>query len=225
MQQKNLSVEDFASMIDHTNLKATANSLDIENLCREALENGFASVCVNPVHVPLAAELLAASPVKVCTVVGFPLGAMSHEAKAAEAALAVSQGAQEIDMVVDIGAIRDNRLGAVEEDIARVVKAASPALVKVILEVCYLDDEQIIQVCNAAVRAGANFVKTSTGFGTAGATAKAVNLMRKTVGPDIGVKAAGGIKTLQDALAMIDAGANRLGCSSSLLIMQQMQQT
>lgn len=208
----------LASMIDHTNLKATACTQDIEKLCREAIQFGFASVCVNPVHVPLASELLKDSDVKVCTVVGFPLGATSHEAKAAEAACAVADGAEEVDMVIDIAAVKEKRYEDVEDDISMVVNACDSALVKVILEVCYLTDEEIVEACKIAVKAGADFVKTSTGFGTGGATIEAVALMRKTVGDKTGVKAAGGIRTTEDAVAMINAGANRIGCSAGTAI-------
>ena len=208
----------LASMIDHTNLKATACTQDIEKLCREAIQFGFASVCVNPVHVPLASELLKDSDVKVCTVVGFPLGATSYEAKAAEAACAVEDGAEEVDMVIDIAAVKEKRYEDVEDDISMVVNASGSALVKVILEVCYLTDEEIVEACKIAVKAGAAFVKTSTGFGSGGATVEAVALMRKTVGNRVGVKAAGGIRTTEDALAMIEAGANRIGCSAGTAI-------
>lgn len=217
------NISHFAKFIDHTNLKATACTTEIEKLCKEALEYNFASVCVNPIHVALASELLQNSQVKVCTVVGFPLGATTHEGKAAEAALAVSQGAEEIDMVIDLGAIRDNRFGAVEEDISLVVKASSLSKVKVILEVCYLSPKEIELACLASMNAGADFVKTSTGFATSGATVESVALMRKTVGPDFGVKAAGGIRSLNDAISMIEAGANRLGCSSSIQIIGELQ--
>lgn len=208
----------LASMIDHTNLRPTACSADIERLCREAIEFGFASVCVNPVHVPLAAALLRGSGVKVCTVVGFPLGATSHKAKAAEAARAVADGAEEVDMVVDICAVKERRPRDVEDDVSLVVNAAAPAIVKVILETCYLTDEEIVLACEAAVKSGAAFVKTSTGFGSGGATVEAVSLMRRTVGNKAGVKAAGGIRTAEDALAMVAAGADRLGCSAGVAI-------
>ena len=213
----------MAAMIDHTILKAVAKRQDVENLCEEAKANGFASVCVNPIHVPLAAKLLKGSSVEVCTVVGFPLGATSHEIKAQEAAWAVQEGATEVDMVIDIGAAKEGRFDDVEADIAGVVAASKPAIVKVILEVCYLTEDEIVACCKAAVRAGAHFVKTSTGFGDSGATVEAVSLMRKTVGPDIGVKAAGGIRTAKDALAMVEAGANRIGCSAGLAIMAELE--
>ena len=155
--------------------------------------------------------------------VGFPLGATSHKVKAQEAAWAVQEGATEVDMVIDIGAAKEGRFADVEADIAGVVEASKPAIVKVILEVCYLTEDEIVACCKAAVKAGAHFVKTSTGFGDSGATVEAVSLMRKTVGPDIGVKAAGGIRTAKDALAMVEAGANRIGCSAGLAIMAELE--
>ena len=214
--------QEIASMIDHTILKAVATRQDVEKLCGEAKEYKFASVCVNPVQVPLAARLLAGSGVDVCTVVGFPLGATSSKIKAAEAAWTVENGATEVDMVIDVGAAKEGRFEDVKSDIAAVVAASKPAIVKVILEVCYLTDEEIVACCKAAVEAGAHFVKTSTGFGEGGATVKAVALMRKTVGPDIGVKAAGGIRTVKDALSMVEAGASRLGCSAGIAIMDEL---
>ncbi len=220
INSSSLTKSQFAALIDHTNLKPVATRSDIERLCRDAAEAGFASVCINPVHVPLAAGLLQNTGVKICTVVGFPLGASAHDAKAAEAAFAVKQGAQEIDMVIDIGAVKEGRFADVEQDIAGVVTVSAPAAVKVILETCYLTENEIIQACTAAVNAGAAFVKTSTGFGSGGATVDAVALMRRTVGSSVGVKAAGGIKTLETAMALIDAGANRLGCSAGMELLQ-----
>ena len=218
-----MNKKQMAAMIDHTILKAVAKRQDVEKLCEEAKVNNFASVCVNPVHVPLAAKLLSGSSVEVCTVVGFPLGATSYKVKAQEAAWAVQDGATEVDMVIDIGAAKEGRFDDVEADIAGVVAASKPAIVKVILEVCYLTEDEIVACCKAAVRAGAHFVKTSTGFGDSGATVEAVSLMRKAVGPDIGVKAAGGIRTAKDALAMVEAGANRIGCSAGLAIMAELE--
>ena len=218
-----MNKKQMAAMIDHTILKAVAKRQDVEKLCEEAKVNNFASVCVNPVHVPLAAKLLSGSSVEVCTVVGFPLGATSYKVKAQEAAWAVQDGATEVDMVIDIGAAKEGRFDDVEADIAGVVEASKPAIIKVILEVCYLTEDEIVACCKAAVRAGAHFVKTSTGFGDSGATVEAVSLMRKTVGPDIGVKAAGGIRTAKDALAMVEAGANRIGCSAGLAIMAELE--
>ncbi len=214
-----------AKMIDHTNLKAFAGKKDIEKLCQEAKEHGFASVCVNSVWVKTASALLAGTDsqghhVKTCTVVGFPLGAMSHEAKAFETTQAVNDGAEEIDMVIDIGAAKDGRWEDVKSDISGIVKAAKAkdALVKVILENCYLTKEEIEKACLCCVECGADFVKTSTGFGTGGATPEDVALMKKTVAGKALVKAAGGIRDKDSAQKMIDAGADRLGCSAGIAI-------
>lgn len=223
----------LARMIDHTQLAATATRGDIERLCAEARQYGFVSVCVNPVHVPLAARLLAGSDVAVCTVVGFPLGADGTDDKAGQAGNALWHGATEVDMVIDIGAAKEHRWDAVEQDIAAVVRVAhggvAAGIVKVILETCYLTDDEIAQACRCAVRAGADFVKTSTGFATPkdaegnalpnGATVAAVSLMRQTVGAGMGVKASGGIRTAQAARAMIAAGATRIGTSSGVAIL------
>lgn len=209
---------EFNRMIDHTQLKANATRAQIEQLCDEALEHHFASVCVNTCWVPLAAEKLAGSDVKVCCVVGFPLGAMLTAAKAAETRLAVEAGAQEIDMVINVGWLKDGDDDAVKSDIAAVVEAASGNCVKVIIEACLLTDEEKVRACELAVEAGATFVKTSTGFSTGGATVEDVALMRKTVGDRCKVKAAGGIHTAEEAAAMVEAGADRLGCSAGIAI-------
>lgn len=206
-------------MIDHTLLKANATRAQIEKLCDEALEYNFASVCVNTCWVPLAHEKLAGSEVKTCCVVGFPLGAMLTEAKAAETRLAVDAGADEVDMVINIGWLLDGEYDAVRDDIAAVVKAADGKCVKVIIEACLLTDEQKVKACELSVEAGATFVKTSTGFSTGGATVADVALMRKTVGDRCLVKAAGGIHTADEARAMVEAGADRLGCSAGIQIM------
>ena len=206
-------------MIDHTLLKANATRAQIEKLCDEALEYNFASVCVNTCWVPLAHEKLAGSEVKTCCVVGFPLGAMLTEAKAAETRLAVEAGADEVDMVINIGWLFDGEYDAVRDDIAAVVKAADGKCVKVIIEACLLTDEQKAKACELSVEAGATFVKTSTGFSTGGATVADVALMRKTVGDRCLVKAAGGIHTADEARAMVEAGADRLGCSAGIQIM------
>lgn len=206
-------------MIDHTLLKANATRAQIEKLCDEALEYNFASVCVNTCWVPLAHERLAGSEVKTCCVVGFPLGAMLTEAKAAETRLAVEAGADEVDMVINIGWLLDGEYDAVRDDIAAVVKAADGKCVKVIIEACLLTDEQKVKACELSVEAGATFVKTSTGFSTGGATVADVALMRKTVGDRCLVKAAGGIHTADEARAMVEAGADRLGCSAGIQIM------
>ena len=211
----------LAACIDHTLLKPTATDDQIRALCAEAAAAGFASACVNPCHVPLAAAGLVGSPVKVCAVVGFPLGANASHIKAAEAALAVEQGAAEVDMVLNVGFLKSGRMADVESDIRAVVAAAAGATVKVILETCFLSDAEKRSACALAVAAGAHFVKTSTGFGSGGATVADVRLLRAAVGPGIGVKASGGIRTLADALAMLDAGASRIGASSGLQILKE----
>ncbi|HKL12486.1 MAG TPA: deoxyribose-phosphate aldolase [Halanaerobiales bacterium] len=215
---------DMAKMIDHTNLNATATVEEIKQLCEEALEYQFASVCINPIYVPLANKLLEESSVKVCTVIGFPLGASTTETKAFETKNAIKNGAQEVDMVMNVGAFKSGAYDLVRSDIKAVKDATkssgvtSDVIVKVILETCYLDDDEIVKACEIAKDVGADFVKTSTGFGTAGAEEEKVSLMRKTVGRDIGVKASGGIKNFEQALSMLDAGANRIGASSGVNI-------
>lgn len=208
----------LAGMIDHTLLKADATRAQVERLCDEAVEHGFASVCVNTCWVPLCAERLAQSDVRVCCVVGFPLGAMAPESKAHEAARAVADGADEVDMVINVGWLKDGELDAVREDIAGVVAAADGRCVKVIIETCLLTDEEKVRACELAVEAGAAFVKTSTGFSTGGATVADVALMRRTVGDRCKVKASGGIHTAEEARAMVEAGADRLGCSAGVAI-------
>jgi len=209
---------DLAKLIDHTLLKPETTHDDIVKLCEEARQYRFASVCVNTTWVPLCQALLAGSDVIVCAVVGFPLGAMSPPAKAYEAREAVQQGAREIDMVLNIGALRSGDEHTVFEDISGVVQAAAPAAVKVILETSALDTEQKVIGCTLAKLAGAAFVKTSTGFGKAGATVEDVALMRRVVGPALGVKASGGIRTAEDVVRMAQAGANRIGASASVAI-------
>ena len=206
-------------MIDHTMLKADASSETIRRYCREAKEHGFASVCVNTCHVPLVAKELKGSPVKVCCVVGFPLGAMLSTAKAFETAEAVKLGAEEVDMVINIGAMKDKNYKFVREDIRAVVKAASGKTVKVILETCLLDKEEIIKACELSVEAGADFVKTSTGFSTGGANVEDVALMKHTVGEKARVKASGGIRTPEQAEALIRAGADRIGAGNGLVLL------
>jgi len=210
---------EVARMIDHTLLKADATRGEVERLCREAREYRFASVCVNPHWVPLCARLLEGSPVKVCTVIGFPLGASVSKIKAAEARQAVRDGATEVDMVLNVGAAKDGDWSVVERDVAEVVEAAGRrVVVKVILETCYLSDEQIVKASLACRQAGAAFVKTSTGFGKGGATAEHVALMRRVVGAGMGVKASGGVRSFGDAVGMIESGATRLGASASVAI-------
>lgn len=208
----------IASMIDHTLLKPEATPAQVEKLCAEAAEYHFASVCVNPVYIPLAARLLKDTGVKVCCVVGFPLGAIAPEQKAAEAASCAAMGAEELDMVIHIGAAKAGDWALVQRDIEGVVKAAAGRTVKVIIETCLLTDEEKVKTCEAAKAAGAHFVKTSTGFSTGGATTHDIALMRKTVGPEMGVKASGGIRDYATAMAMIEAGANRIGASAGIEI-------
>jgi len=212
----------IAGVIDHTILKPEATRADVVKVCREARQYNFASVCVNPYWVPLVKAELAGSPVKVCTVVGFPLGATSTEAKVAETQAALRAGAQEIDMVINVGALRSGEHEAVRQDIREVVQAAhaAGAIVKVILETALLDDHQKAIASTLSKLAGADFVKTSTGFGPAGATAHDVALMRSVVGPEMGIKAAGGIRTLEDLRAMMAAGATRIGASASVKIVE-----
>ncbi len=211
---------DIASLIDHTVLKPDAVRDDILRVCREALEYRFASVCVNPWWVPDVARELANSPVKVCTVVSFPFGASSTESKAAETAAAIRMGAQEIDMVMNIGALRSGDTEGVKRDIFAVVEECHPygALVKVILETALLTDEQKVLACQLSQAAGADFVKTSTGFTASGATVADIELMRRTVGPVMGVKASGGVRTLEDFRKMTAAGASRIGASAGVQI-------
>ncbi len=215
-----LSVEELAKMIDHTALKADTKRSKIKQLCEEALTYEFGAVCINSIHVEYAAELLKNSDVKVCCVVGFPLGTNLSSVKAFEAKEAVRLGAEEIDMVMNVGALRDGNIELVQSDIEAVVRASGDAHVKVILETGLLIDDQKREACRIARKAGAHFVKTSTGFGPMGATPYDVKLMREVVGSTMGVKAAGGIRTFKDALIMIDAGANRLGTSSGVSIIE-----
>ncbi|MFN3386201.1 MAG: deoxyribose-phosphate aldolase [Candidatus Thermochlorobacter sp.] len=214
---------DVAKYIDHTNLKPDATPNDIERLCKEAITYGFYAVCVNSAFVSQCAQWLAGSEVKLCTVVGFPLGAVLTEVKVKETELACQQGASEIDMVLPIGLLKAKLYSAVESDIQSVVKVATAnnALVKVILETALLSDAEKVMACELAKSAGAACVKTSTGFAKTGATVEDVQLMRKAVGEQLGVKASGGIKTYKDALAMIEAGASRLGTSASVMIMEE----
>ena len=207
--------------IDHTLLKPEAIKEQITKLCQEARQYDFASVCVNTCYVPLAKQLLAGSDVKVCCVVGFPLGAMDTVSKAFEAKTAVENGAQEVDMVINIGALKDKDYDYVTKDIAAVVEASKPAIVKVIIEACLLTDEEKVEACKCSMNAKAEFVKTSTGFSTHGATPEDVALMKKTVGNVCKVKAAGGVRSYDDAMKMIEAGADRLGCSAGIKVMEE----
>ncbi|WP_394355145.1 deoxyribose-phosphate aldolase [Thermococcus sp.] len=215
---------DVARYIDHTNLKPYAMREDIIRLCDEAVQYGFYAVCVNPYRVKLAKDYLRerGAGVKVASVIGFPLGATPTEVKVFEARKALEDGADELDMVINIGALKDGDYEYVKREIAEVVKVAHErnAKVKVIIETCYLTEEEKVKVCELAKEAGADFVKTSTGFGSGGATVEDVRLMRKTVGPGMGVKAAGGIRTYEQAVAMIEAGATRIGASRGVEIVQ-----
>lgn len=214
--------KELAKMIDHTLLKPEATYEQIVKLCKEALEYGFASVCINPCYVNAAYQLLKGSDVKVCTVVGFPLGAATSETKTFEAVQAVNRGASEIDMVINVGYLKSGNHDYVEEDIKTLVnKINGRALVKAIIETCLLNDEEKIIACKLAKKAGAHFVKTSTGFNMSGATSEDVALMYDAVSPNLKVKASGGIRTYEDAIKMINAGASRIGASSSIKIINK----
>ncbi len=211
--------KNVANLIDHTLLKADATKAQIKQLCEEAREHHFASVCVNPTWVTYASELLAGSDAVVCTVIGFPLGANTPETKAFETKNAIENGANEVDMVINIGALKDQDDELVERDIRAVIESSKgKALSKVIIETSLLTEEEKIRACELAVKAGADYVKTSTGFSTGGATPEDIALMRKTVGPSIGVKASGGVRNTEDATKVIEAGATRIGASAGIAI-------
>jgi len=215
--------EELARIIDSTNVKATATKGDIEKLCEDAVEYGFGCVCVNPVYVKLAATLLEGSKVRVCSTIGFPFGVTLSEIKALEAVKAVENGAEELDMVINLSALKSGDYEAVKRDVAAVVdvkRLSNEIVVKVIIETAYLTKEEKVIACTLVKEAGADFVKTSTGFFGKGASVEDVRLMRETVGSDFGVKAAGGIRTYADALAMIEAGANRIGTSTATAIVE-----
>ncbi|WP_066057707.1 deoxyribose-phosphate aldolase [Robertmurraya korlensis] len=213
--------KNMANLIDHTLLKADATKDQVEVLCQEAKKHGFFSVCVNSTWIETAVELLKGSDVKVCTVIGFPLGASTSETKGFETKDAIQKGAHEVDMVINIGLLKDGDDVTVEQDIRSVVKAAEgKALVKVIIETSLLTEEEKVRACKLAVQAGADYVKTSTGFSTGGATVEDITLMRETVGPEIGVKASGGVRNREVVEAMVEAGATRIGASSSVAIVQ-----
>ncbi|HHM01714.1 MAG TPA: deoxyribose-phosphate aldolase [Caldithrix abyssi] len=209
---------EMARWIDHTLLKPDATFEQIEKICFEARENNFASVCINPTWVADAYKILRGSPVKVCTVIGFPLGATLPEVKATETRQVIDRGAEEVDMVINIGALKSGNLELVEHDIRSVVRAAGRRTVKVILETCLLSDEEKVTASVISQRAGANFVKTSTGFSKGGATVADVALMRKVVGHTMGVKASGGVRSYEEACKMVEAGATRIGASASVAI-------
>jgi deoxyribose-phosphate aldolase len=218
-----ISATDLAKMIDHTLLKPEATEQQVYKLCIEAAENGFGAVCVNPCWVKTCVRALEGSSVEVAVVVGFPLGATTTAAKRAEAAEALKNGAKELDMVLNIGQLKSGLLDAAMKDMQSLARLAHKhgALLKVILETCLLSDEEKVVACKLAMQAGADFVKTSTGFSSGGATVEDVALMRETVGPALGVKASGGIRTYEDALNMVKAGANRLGCSAGIQIIKE----
>lgn len=213
-----VSGAELALLIDHTILKPEATEAVVRQFCDEAREHGFRSVCVNSIHVPFVAGQLRGSEVRVCSVVGFPLGAMPSAVKAAETAQAVASGAEEIDMVIPVGALKEGRHDLVGADIAAVRAACPGQVLKVIIETCLLTDEEKRVACRLSVEAGADFVKTSTGFSTSGATIEDVALMRAEVGPKLGVKASGGVRTPEAVQAMIEAGATRIGTSSGIAI-------
>ena len=221
-----ISKAQLVRMIDHSLLHPSLTSEDIQKGCAEGLKYGFAAVVVNPVHIPIVAKVLQGSPVKVCSVLSFPFGLSPSAVKAHEANAVLAEGAQEIDMVMNLSALRSGERDIVRNDIMAVVGEAKQfskgVVVKVILENCYLSEEQKIQACALAAEAGADYVKTSTGFGTGGATVEDVRLMRKAVGQNLGVKAAGGIRTLDQALGMVEAGANRIGTSASVSIVESL---
>ena len=214
-------MNDIAHLIDHTNLKPDASESDIIKLCEETVDHGFASACVNPIFVPLATSFLREKKPKVCTVIGFPLGADSAEIKFAETRFLIHQGAEELDMVLNIGALKEGNIDIIQREIGQVVNAADGNCVKVIIETCLLSTDEKVLACTLAQNSGADFVKTSTGFSSAGAIIEDVELMRETVGDEMGVKASGGIKTAADVKAMVDAGANRIGTSSSISIIHE----
>jgi len=215
--------ESLARKIDHTLLRPEATITEVENLCAEARKFRFASVCVNPSHVALCSQLLSNTGVNVCTVVGFPLGATSTVGKVCETDQALKDGAREIDMVINIGLLKSGDEKRVESDIRAVVTTArrSGAITKVIIETCLLSDEEKVRACTIAKTAGADFVKTSTGFSSGGATAGDIALMRKTVGPEMGIKASGGIRTREQAMALVSHGATRIGASASVKIVTE----
>lgn len=214
---------DLAKYFDHTILKPAATEAEVEKVCKEAVSYGFFSVCVNPVQVKRVSQLLAGTGVKTCSVIGFPLGANTTFIKGLETEQAVVDGADEIDMVINVGALKDADYATVQKDIHTVVRAAGGKMVKVIIETCLLEQEEIVDACQISRKAGAHFVKTSTGFAGGGATVEDVALMKETVGSDLLVKASGGVKTLDDVNKMIAAGADRIGASAGVAIMEELR--
>ncbi|MCX7026688.1 MAG: deoxyribose-phosphate aldolase [Spirochaetes bacterium] len=219
--KRNWTVQEIAALIDHSILKAQTTRNEVLKHCAYARKYRFASICVNPCWVPLCVAELEGCGVPVCSVVGFPLGAVASEAKAFEAKLSVAQGAKEIDVVINIGKAKSGDWKAVAQDLEAVVQASKPALVKAIIETCYLDHDEKVLACRAAMAAGADFVMTSTGFGTGGATVEDLALMKETVGDTLQVKASGGIRTRSEAIAMLEAGASRIGASAGVMIIAE----
>ena len=211
----------YSKFIDHTNLKQDASINDIKTLCEEAIKFDFMSVCINPCFVKYAHDVLLDSEVKVCTVIGFPLGANTTKTKVYETKQALKDGADEIDMVINVSALKDKKYDYVKNEISKIKKVCKSKILKVILETCLLTDEEIVKACELSLEAKADFVKTSTGFSKGGATVEAVALMRKTVGDKCGVKASGGVKTFEDMQKMIDAGASRIGTSSGVKLLEK----
>ena len=211
----------YSKFIDHTNLKQDASINDIKTLCEEAIKFDFMSVCINPCFVKYAHDVLLDSEVKVCTVIGFPLGANTTKTKIYETKQALKDGADEIDMVINVSALKDKKYDYVKNEISKIKKVCKNKILKVILETCLLTDEEIVKACELSLEAKADFVKTSTGFSKGGATVEAVALMRKTVGDKCGVKASGGVKTIEDMQKMIDAGASRIGTSSGVKLLEK----
>ncbi|MBO8461303.1 MAG: deoxyribose-phosphate aldolase [Firmicutes bacterium] len=211
----------YSKFIDHTNLKQDASINDIKTLCEEAIKFDFMSVCINPCFVKYAHDVLLDSEVKVCTVIGFPLGANTTKTKVYETKQALKDGADEIDMVINVSALKDKKYDYVKNEISKIKKVCKNKILKVILETCLLTDEEIVKACELSLEAKADFVKTSTGFSKGGATVEAVALMRKTVGDKCGVKASGGVKTFEDMQKMIDAGASRIGTSSGVKLLEK----
>ena len=211
----------YSKFIDHTNLKQDASINDIKTLCEEAIKFDFMSVCINPCFVKYAHDVLLDSEVKVCTVIGFPLGANTTKTKVYETKQALKDGADEIDMVINVSALKDKKYDYVKNEISKIKKVCKNKILKVILETCLLTDEEIVKACELSLEAKADFVKTSTGFSKSGATVEAVALMRKTVGDKCGVKASGGVKTFEDMQKMIDAGASRIGTSSGVKLLEK----
>ncbi len=218
-----ISPEKLASMIDHTNIKPDASVKDINNLCNDAMEYNFSSACVTPTNVALAHEILKSTNVNVCSVIGFPFGANKSEIKAFEALVAVEDGAVELDMVMNIGALKSNADSLVKRDIEGVVESADGMVVKVILETALLTNSEKIRACNISMEAGADYIKTSTGIGYPGANIQDISLIRETVGHDMGVKASGGIRNLNTVLDMINAGASKIGTSTGPAIMKELE--